>query len=258
MNIFISWSGNQSLLAARSIRDWLPLVLHYVNPWMSDKDITAGSRWATDVGKQLESSNFGIVCITPENLNSAWVLFESGALAKTVEYSRLVPLLFDLDFKDVSGPLSQFQAKKFGPEAMESILDSINKVAPTPINASRVQHLFSALWPQLEKDLQKLPAPAKSSDTQSKLTQSDVLENLVQSVRSLNQRLSSFEQELPARIAELIPATQSRSEVSPEWLSELVQCLNHKNKIGAIKALRTLIPGMGLAVAKDFIEQGWQ
>lgn len=61
MRIFISWSGGRSHHVALALRSWLPLVLHYAEPWISDKDIQAGDRWATEVGKELEGSHFGIL-----------------------------------------------------------------------------------------------------------------------------------------------------------------------------------------------------
>src|SRR5438309_2275444 len=61
MKVFISWSGERSHALAMALRDWLPLVLHYVEPWLSEADVAAGDRLAQAVAKELESSNFGII-----------------------------------------------------------------------------------------------------------------------------------------------------------------------------------------------------
>ncbi|RWR47594.1 toll/interleukin-1 receptor domain-containing protein [Sinirhodobacter ferrireducens] len=111
MKVFISWSGTRSRAVATALKDWLPIILEGIEPWVSDKDISAGERWAQSVAGELEAANFGIICITPENLNADWILFESGALSKSMQDARVIPLLFDLDFSDISGPLAQFQAK---------------------------------------------------------------------------------------------------------------------------------------------------
>lgn len=66
MKIFISWSGDRSHQLAQALHEWLPLVLHYVKPWLSQADISAGSRWAQEVAKELETTNFGIICVTQE------------------------------------------------------------------------------------------------------------------------------------------------------------------------------------------------
>jgi hypothetical protein len=112
MKVFISWSGERSKSLAHAFHEWLPLVLHYVEPWLSEADIDAGERWAQSVATELAASNFGIICVTSENITSPWVLFEAGALTKSLETSRVIPVLLDLEFSDVSGPLAQFQAEK--------------------------------------------------------------------------------------------------------------------------------------------------
>jgi hypothetical protein len=35
MKVFLSWSGNRSKMLANTLREWLPLVLHYLEPWVS-------------------------------------------------------------------------------------------------------------------------------------------------------------------------------------------------------------------------------
>ncbi len=49
MKVFISWSGERSQLLAQALHGWLPLVLHYVQPWLSEADVSAGDRWAQAV-----------------------------------------------------------------------------------------------------------------------------------------------------------------------------------------------------------------
>lgn len=43
------------------------------------------------MAKELKSPNFGIIWVTPENLNSAWILFEAGALAKSLQGAKVIP-----------------------------------------------------------------------------------------------------------------------------------------------------------------------
>jgi TIR domain len=112
MKIFISWSGERSEALATALKEWLPLVLHYAEPWLSRSDIDAGGRWGVEIAKELEACNFGIICITRENRDAPWILFEAGALAKSMQDGKVIPLLLDLDKKEISGPLAQFQAKK--------------------------------------------------------------------------------------------------------------------------------------------------
>jgi hypothetical protein len=186
MKLFISWSGERSKALALALKEWFPLVLHYADPWLSEADIEAGQRWADAVAKELDACNFGILCVTRENLNSPWVLFEAGALAKSLEGGRVIPLLLDLDFREISGPLAQFQAKKCERAGLLETIQSINQSAANPTD-DRYKQLFDALWPELEKKISDIPKP---SDPVTRIRpQSEVLEELVGTVRTMESRL---------------------------------------------------------------------
>lgn len=191
MKVFIGWSGERSQALAQALRDWMPLVLHYVEPWLSEADVAAGERWAQSLAKELETSSFGIICVTRENATSPWILFEAGSLAKSLEESRVVPLLLDLEFSEISGPLAQFQAKKADKGGLYEVVQSINLVADQPVPEPRAKQLFDALWPELEKQLTAMPKPA--SATKSARPQHEILEELVAGVRSLDSRLREVE-----------------------------------------------------------------
>ena len=96
MNIFISWSGDRSRLIAEAIRVWLPKVMQSVKPWMSDQDISAGARWLTEVSSTLNTTSVGLICVTPENQHNPWLLFEAGALSKTIEQTCVCPIVFEM------------------------------------------------------------------------------------------------------------------------------------------------------------------
>lgn len=192
MKLFVSWSGTRSQSLAQALRDWLPLVLHYVEPWLSEADVAAGERWAQAVAKELETSNFGVICVTRENVASPWILFEAGSLAKSLQGSRVIPLLLDLEFSEIGGPLAQFQAKKVDKDGLSEVIQSVNQTAPQPVPEARARQLFDALWPQLEGNLAsipKQPAPAKPIRPHH-----EILEELVSGVRSLEVRFKSLEE----------------------------------------------------------------
>ena len=56
---------------------------------------------------RLAAAKAGIICVTPSNLEAPWILFEAGALSKTLENTFVCPLLIGLEPADVSGPLAQ-------------------------------------------------------------------------------------------------------------------------------------------------------
>ncbi|MEE4212997.1 MAG: toll/interleukin-1 receptor domain-containing protein [Parvularcula sp.] len=193
MKVFISWSGSRSKELANALRQWLPMVLQYVEPWVSDKDISAGERWAQAISGELDASNFGIICITPENLNSEWILFESGALSKSMLDAKVIPLLFGLELSDLSGPLSQFQAQKVEETGVMEVVKAINKVAEKPASSEIVDQLVPTLWPQLQEILSKIPeiAPAEKHKRPSH----EILEELVTGVRGLSSKMRDLEPE---------------------------------------------------------------
>ncbi len=193
MRVFLSWSGERSQNLASALRDWLPLVLHYAEPWLSKTDINAGERWSLEVAKELDASGFGVSCITAENSAAPWLLFEAGALAKSLQEGRVVPLLLGLDFSDISGPFAQFQAKKADRSGIWETICGINQVSTTPVLGPKLEQLFEALWPSLEASIDAIPSapkPAKHSRPQG-----EVLEELVSSVRNLDARMRDDSEE---------------------------------------------------------------
>lgn len=99
-NVFISWSGQRSKLAALALHRWLPSAIQAAKPWMSDKDIEKGTRGLHELSTALEGIRVGIVCLTPENLHSDWIHYEAGALSKSInDKARLCTyLLGGLEF----------------------------------------------------------------------------------------------------------------------------------------------------------------
>jgi TIR domain len=216
MKVFISWSGERSQTLAEALRNWLPLVLHFVEPWVSKSDIDAGERWASEVGKELAASNYGVICITRENIQSSWILFEAGALAKSMEQGRVIPLLLDIEFKDISGPLAQFQAKKVEKDGLLDIVTSINKLEPQPVPEARLAQLFESLWPNLQEKVEQIPNP--TGVVKHNRPQHEILEELVSGVRGLDLRFRESLEEAP-------PLRRRRNRVHPMMLRELQHSL---------------------------------
>ena len=87
--IFISWSGPLSQKLGEALRNWLPSALQFVKPYFSPEDIEKGAKWNSEISKELETSNIGIICLTRDNTEKPWILFEAGALSKSLEKSRV-------------------------------------------------------------------------------------------------------------------------------------------------------------------------
>lgn len=152
MRIFISWSGESSRRAAVVLRDWLPDIFQGIEAFVSSEDIRKGKRWAAEIAAQLDSCNFGIVCLTPENTAAPWVLFEAGALSKSIKEASLYTLLLGtLRWGDVDGPLSHFQHTTFEKADFYKLVSSINEShGPNKQEEARLIRKFEKYWGDIE------------------------------------------------------------------------------------------------------------
>ena len=165
-NVFISWSGERSKKAAEALYGWLPVVLQNAKPWMSSADIQKGTRGLDELGKALDGIKIGIVCLTPENLEAEWILFEAGALSKAVNANAKASvrvctyLLGGLEPKDVKPPLGIFQATKPDKADTRKLVHTINEALDAPLLNSVLDIAFDGQWPRLEEKLSALPNSA--------------------------------------------------------------------------------------------------
>ncbi|HLJ30697.1 MAG TPA: TIR domain-containing protein [Candidatus Angelobacter sp.] len=154
-NIFLSWSGERSRLVANALKEWLPLVLgEHADPWFSETDIAAGSRSIPELGHQLERRDCGILCLTRENKTSPWIMFEAGALSKSLDKSAVIPYLIDLQITDLVGPLRHFQAKTATKEGTFDLVSTVNQRIGLQVSSSLLRERFDLLWPKLDKHIQ--------------------------------------------------------------------------------------------------------
>jgi hypothetical protein len=204
MKVFISWSKEPSKTVAKTLKDWLPSVIQALDPWMSDEDIQAGSRWNSEISKQLATTSFGIICVTPQNQHEPWIQFEAGALAKTVETqlnkepgadeSYVVPYLINMAKRDLSGPLTAFQAVEADEVGTKKLVTDVNKALEAhggkALPEATLNKSFERAWPDLKSVLAELPTP---TTTKPKRESEDVLGEILEVVRDTNRRLGETE-----------------------------------------------------------------
>jgi hypothetical protein len=185
-NIFISWSGSRSRYIADALRGWLPTVLQAAKPWMSERDIDKGARGSSEISRALDGMKVGIVCLTPENLEARWILYEAGALSKTInEKTRLCTyLLGDLKHEHVEPPLSDFQHTRPEKEDTRRLIQSINKAigGKEPLAEVVVNQVFDRGWPDLHSRLTSMPAP--ENVVEAKRNSDEILTEVLELCRS--------------------------------------------------------------------------
>lgn len=151
MKVFISWSGPVSKRLGEVVRDWLPGVLQAVEPYFTPEDIEKGGRWSNDIAEELAHAEIGILCVTRDNLHSDWLLFEAGALSKSLEKSYVCPVLFGISNADLAGPLKQFQTTELSKQDFHKLISVINnKLGERKLASKTLDRAFDVWWPELE------------------------------------------------------------------------------------------------------------
>lgn len=203
MKLFISWSGEASKVAALALKSFVSNVIQSVDAFVSDTDIDSGSKWADVITSELNATSFGILCITPENLEAPWIMFEAGCLSKGIDdRNRVIPLLFKTAPSDLRGPLTIFNASKPGEADIFEIIRSINKQCDKPLEIDRLADIFNKWWPDLDnkfKEVAEILSTTHSDDEQPALSHEQlILEEILSLSRKTSNAMFTLEGKLEA------------------------------------------------------------
>lgn len=227
--VFISWSGPLSQKLGEALRNWLPSALQFVKPYFSPEDIEKGAKWGSEIAKELETSNIGVICLTRDNTEKPWILFEAGALSKSLERGRVCTLLFGVDPSDVKGPLTSFQATRFAKDDFKRLFTAINSAAEeSRLDTTVLDNVFDMWWPKLEAEINSI---LKSNDTaikKERRSERDILEELLELTRMNSSRSAR------PRISEHVVVDLVSS------LDELQFVLMHENEKMGMRILERL------------------
>ena len=145
------------------------------------------------ISQKLEQCNIGIVVLTPENQQSPWILFESGALSK-VATAHLCTFLYDLSYSEVKPPLASFQHATFKlrdkPELHKNelleMVKTINSKIPAErrLTAARLEASFETWYPQFDKRMQDVPE-LKTNELPPAREEKDKIDEVLILLRSL-------------------------------------------------------------------------
>ena len=239
MRIFTSWSGERSKTAALGLKSLLQdLFEEAVQVFVSDH-ISPGEAWAQRIGAELEQSEFGILCLTRDNWQSSWLLFEAGAIAKKFATSRVVPYLIDeLPPASERSPLAQFQHVRADREGTYRLVESINSIRENPKPSDRLERSFAKWWPDLEQTLTAVQAshsaqPAGRSDR-------ELLEAILQRVDTLSQAHHESRVELPPIELTHLRNLRDHPDLLYKRDSNLQKELRHLRDLGLIRNLKPI------------------
>lgn len=191
MKIFLSWSGAHSRAIAEALNDWLKRVIQAVKPFYSP-EIEKGAKWSSELDAALEGTRFGIICLTPDNLNSTWIHYEAGALSKTPD-ALIWTFLHGLNPGDVPQPLGKYQHTIAEKDDVFKMLFSINKrladVGGEPIDGAVLAENFELYWPKLEEKLKTAEKPPGIAQT--KRSEREILLEILEAVRTQKRSIKS-------------------------------------------------------------------
>jgi uncharacterized protein YfkK (UPF0435 family) len=208
--LFISWSGDISHAVAEQLKGWIPLVFSGPRCWLSTRDLPAGRVWVTELFEQLQVCNVGVIVLTPDNVNSSWMLFEAGALCKNLKISRVLPYLVGIKKRDLRGPFAEFQAIEATQDGTRQLIHSIREVYSSSESQAIADQRFDAFWPILSRQLeasQKLLSKSSPQPIGSVTDYQFAVKHLESQVASLTDMIRDLVQKASLNLQSNIPTT---------------------------------------------------
>lgn len=182
--VFISWSGDRSLALAQALNDWITLTVQGSECFVSANDVRAGSRWVLAIGDALNHYDLGILCVTTENRESRWLMFEAGALSKNIGTARVIPVLLDFDPVNLDQPLSQFQAYRADESGMRHVFENLASGLQI-----KTDEMFGLAWGKLEAEILKI-AEMPGSEPPPEVNTEAMLSEMMLMLRGLEEALT--------------------------------------------------------------------
>lgn len=193
MKVFMSWSGERSKAAAELLNDWLKCVIQASKPWISTRGIGRGSVWFTEINNELKDTAVGIICLTHQNKNAPWILFEAGALAKGLTTNLVCTFLVDLEPSDVQDPLAQFNHTMPNKDGLWSLVLTLNSSLASPLDGPTLNAVFESFWPEFERKFKQIldtyPQQAVIVPREDK----DMLAEILETMRGFGHRMRALE-----------------------------------------------------------------
>lgn len=222
MKVFISWSGDLSQRVAEALHQWIKLVVQATEPWISSEGIDKGAIWFSEVSEQLATTSAGIVCLTGDNLESPWLLFEAGGLANKLSKSRVYTLLIDVGHSDLKPPLSLFNGTLLVEEDMFKLVKGINAgLGEKALNEDVLRAAFDAHWPALSRKIEAFREAHKSAPKVEARTLEDMVDEILETSRATYTAVSNGTTK--GSLAELIgPIGHSNESKVGEALGQLI------------------------------------
>ena len=137
-------------------------------------DIEKGTLWFEELRNELVGAKAGVICLTPESLDSGWIHFEAGIISKTVDsssedskistpekgFTSIFTYLLDIGAAELNGPLAMYQSTTTASFSdSRRMLNAIIDLLPEEEKASvpHWEQLFNSHWPTFKAALADIP-----------------------------------------------------------------------------------------------------
>ena len=171
MKVFIGWSGQTSKEVASILKVWLPQMNPHIETFMSSEDVRLEVSWKAEIMNKMRETDYALLCVTRENLNSPWLCFETGVFMGG-NVPRVNAILFDVSPSQVSGPLQMFPLIEADKINLRLMVYSLNQLCETQCPIDELKRIFDGVYPTVEKmfaqvrESQKDALPADARDAQ--------------------------------------------------------------------------------------------
>lgn len=184
-----------------------------------------GVVWFNTINEALADTNTGIVCLTAENLNSPWILFEAGSLSNGLTDKKVCTFLIDIKPADIEPPLSQFNHTEPNKTSVLNLVKTINgRLGDKQLEPETLQIVFDTYYPQFETQFKGIIVKTEVAEGNSDKSpvirsEQEMLEEVLITVRNLDQRVRRIESLSPARNQR---ALEKRSFTKEEMINNII------------------------------------
>ena len=140
--------------------------------------------WRKVLAEACQEADFGIVCLTRDNIYNPWIHFEAGAIFRDFDKPRVIPVV--LGQEKVQQPFSDLQVCQADRDGIFRVLERMAEA--TPDKLARCRKLHERFWEDLERSFErameeivKNPPPPPP--------QKEILQEVLGHVRELSKRL---------------------------------------------------------------------
>ena len=154
MKIFISWSKTYSGKIANELKVWLKEAFDSkIDTFISSEGIGSGTDWYRKISEELDSSELGILVLTPENINSPWIMYEAGALSNK---KAIIPILFERNPNQVEGPINKRNYIVYNKKSFLKLLLDINEIINAGVSKKALNAFLNTEWEILQSKIDPL------------------------------------------------------------------------------------------------------